>query len=80
MAVVNPLPKEKAAPELHDTYDKLTKVFGVVPNIFATMAQRPEVLRHFLALYAAVMNRGTVELKYKELAYLKTSTLNNCEY
>jgi AhpD family alkylhydroperoxidase len=27
-----------------------------------------------------VMSGGTVEAKHKELAYLKTSLLNGCEY
>jgi alkylhydroperoxidase family enzyme len=80
MAVVNPLPKENAAPELHETYEGMIKRFGKVPNIFATMAHRPNVLKKFLPFYGAVMNEGTVEARYKELAYLKTSLLNGCEY
>jgi uncharacterized peroxidase-related enzyme len=80
MAVVNPLPKEKAAPEVHETYEGMTKRFGKVPNIFATMAHRPNVLKNFLPFYGAVMDEGTVEPRYKELAYLKTSLLNGCEY
>jgi hypothetical protein len=31
-------------------------------------------------LYGAVMDEGTVEARYKEFAYLKTSLLNGCEY
>lgn len=80
MAVINPLPKEKAAAELHGIYDALTGKFGRMPNIFATMAHRPSVLNNFLPLYAAIINEGTVEARYKELAYLKTSLLNGCEY
>jgi uncharacterized peroxidase-related enzyme len=80
MAVVNPLPKEKAVPELHETYEGMIKRFGKVPNIFGTMAHRPNVLKNFLPFYGAVMNEGTVEPRYKELAYLKTSLLNGCEY
>ncbi len=44
------------------------------------MAHRPNVLKHFLGLYGAIMREGTVEGKYKELAYLKTSMVNGCEY
>jgi alkylhydroperoxidase family enzyme len=80
MAVVNPLPKEKAAPEVHEAYEGMTKRFGKVPNIFGAMAHRPNVLKNFLPFYGAVMNEGTVEPRYKELAYLKTSLLNGCEY
>ena len=80
MAVVNPLPKEKAAPEVHEIYDAMTKRFGKMPNFFATMAHQPDVLRKFVPLYGAIINEGTVEPRYKELAYLKTAMLNGCEY
>lgn len=80
MAVVNPLPKEKAAPELHETLEAMTKQFGKIPNIFASMAHRPNVLKNFLPFYGAVMDEGSVEARYKELAYLKTALVNGCEY
>jgi alkylhydroperoxidase family enzyme len=80
MAVVNPLPKEKAASEVRETLEALTKQFGRIPNIFATMAHRPNVLKNFLPLYGAIIDEGTVEARYKELAYLKTSLINGCEY
>ncbi len=80
MAVVDPVPSEKAPEELKALYDTLSKTHGRVPNFFATMAHRPGALKAFLPLYATVMREGTVEAKYKELAYLKTSALNGCEY
>jgi hypothetical protein len=80
MAVVNPLPKEKAADEIKPIYDGLTKNFGRMPAFFGTLAHRPSVLKHVLGLYGAIMNEGTVEPRYKELAYLKTSIANGCEY
>lgn len=80
MAVVNPLPKDKAAPELHETYEGMQKKFGKMPNFFAAMAHRPGVLQKFLPFYSEVMTQGTVETRYKELAYLKTAMTNGCEY
>jgi uncharacterized peroxidase-related enzyme len=80
MAVVNPLTKEQAAPELQDLFEKLAARAGKVPNIFAAMAHRPAVLNAFLPLYKAVINQGTIEAKYKELAYLRASMVNGCEY
>ncbi|MFQ5695369.1 MAG: carboxymuconolactone decarboxylase family protein [Terriglobia bacterium] len=80
MPVVNPVPKEKAAEEVKPIYEELGKKFGRMPNVFAVMAHRPKVLKHFLPLYASVMADGTLEAKYKELAYLKTSQVNGCEY
>lgn len=80
MSVVTPLPKERAVSELHSIYDALSKKFGNMPNIFGLMAHRPDVLGKFLPFYSAVMESGTVEPHYKELAYLKTSVTNGCEY
>ncbi len=80
MGVVNPLTKEQAAPEVQTTFEKLAGRAGKVPNIFAAMAHRPAVLNAFLPLYKAVINEGTVDAKYKELAYLRTSMVNGCEY
>ena len=80
MAVIDPIPTDKAPDDLKSMYDDLTKTFGRVPNIFAVMAHRPGALKAFRPLYAAVISGGTVEGKHKELAYLKTSLLNGCEY
>jgi len=80
MAVVNPIPKQNAAPEVKGLYDNLAQTFGRMPNIFAVIAHHPGVLKNFLPLYSAVMAEGTIEPKYKELAYLKTAMLNGCEY
>lgn len=80
MAVVNPLTKEQAASEAHEIFDALTQKVGKVPNFFATMAHRPNVLKNFVPLYNSILREGTVEARYKELAYLKTSLINGCEY
>ena len=80
MPVVKPIPKDQAASELQAIYDQLSQKFGRMPNIFAVMAHRPSALKNFLPFYAAVMADGTIDQKYKELAYLKTARLNGCEY
>jgi uncharacterized peroxidase-related enzyme len=78
--VVEPLPRDKAASEVLPIFDRLTQAFGHMPAFFATMARSPEALQHFIALYSAVINKGLVEAKYKELAYLKAALTNGCEY
>jgi len=80
MAVINPVSKDKTPDDVKPIFDTLSKNFGRVPAIFGTMAHRPGVLKHFLPLYGAIMNEGTVEPKLKEFAYLKTSIINGCEY
>jgi uncharacterized peroxidase-related enzyme len=77
---ISPISKESAAPQVHPILDKLTHGFGKVPAFFGTMARVPEALEHFLPFYSAVIEHGTVERKYKELAYLKASLINGCEY
>jgi len=80
MSSVTPLKKEAASPEIHAIYDGMNKKFGKVPNIFGLMAHRPDALAKFLPLYGSIMEGGTVAARYKELAYLKTSMVNGCEY
>jgi len=77
---ISPVSKESAAAEVQPILDKLTHGFGKVPSFFGTMARVPEALATFVPFYAAVIEHGTVERKYKELAYLKTSLINGCEY
>jgi uncharacterized peroxidase-related enzyme len=44
------------------------------------MANRPEVLKTFVPHYAAVMGRGSVDRRTKELVYLTVSYANECAY
>jgi len=61
-------------------YDHFLKERGNVPNMFRTVAHRPEILRTMIAHFRAVMETGTVGAKLKELVILRTSQLNRCEY
>jgi uncharacterized peroxidase-related enzyme len=78
--VISPVSKENAAPEAQPILDKLNHAFGKVPAFFGTMARVPEAFATFVPFYTAVIEHGTVERKYKELAYLKASLINGCEY
>jgi len=78
--VISALTREQAAAEVQPIFDRLTQAFGHMPAFFATMARVPEALQHFMPLYGAVINKGKVEAKYKELAYLKTALTNGCQY
>jgi uncharacterized peroxidase-related enzyme len=79
-AGVTPLTKDQAAPSVQPIFDKLNHVFGRMPSFFGVMSRVPDALTHFLALYSSVIDHGSVEAKYKELAYLKTAQINGCEY
>ena len=77
---ISAISKENAAPEAQAILDKLTQGSGKAPAFFGTMARFPEALATFMPFYSAVIEHGTVERKFKELAYLKTSLINGCEY
>ena len=80
MGIPKPLTKEDAPAELHRSYDALMAEIGKIPNLFGTVARFPEAMKTFLQFYDAVMNKGKIETRYKELAYLKTSAINDCRY
>jgi uncharacterized peroxidase-related enzyme len=68
---------DQAAREIFDHYKKER---GNVPNMFRTVAHRPEILRTMIAHFRAVMETGTVGHKLKELVIVRTSQINQCEY
>ena len=49
-------------------------------HFFRTMANRPEVLKTFIPLYAAIVGPGSVERRVRELVYLTCSLTNHCAY
>ena len=61
-------------------YDHYMKMRGNVPNMFRTVAHRPEIFRTMIAHFRAVMETGTVPAKLKELVIVRVSQLNTCEY
>ncbi len=61
-------------------YDHYLKTRGNVPNMFRTVAHRPEILRTLVAHFRAIMETGTVPAKLKELVIVRTSQMNDCKY
>ena len=80
MSVVKPVSADRVADEARPVYEQVSQRLGRVPNFFATMAHRPNVLKHFPAFYGAITSEGTVDARLKEFAYLKTSIVNGCQY
>ena len=78
MPHVQPLKDEQANPQGKALFDKIHGAFKMVPNIFRTMGHAPKVLEATLAFDHAI--QGDLDPKLRELAYLKTSQLNHCEY
>ena len=80
MGIPKPLSKEQASDELHKIYDAIQADIGKMPNLFGVLARFPAALKSLIPFYDAVMSKGIIETKYKELAYLKTSSINACRY
>jgi len=55
---------------------------GFVPNVFTTLAHRPDEFRAFFAYHDALMEReeSTLSAAEKEMIVVATSAANGCEY
>ena len=74
------LTPEEATGDTKQIFDDYMKERGNVPNMFRTVAHRPDYLRTMIAHFRTVMNTGTVPTKLKELLFVRVSQINNCEY
>lgn len=71
---------QMADPAANDFLASLEAKSGRASYFFRTMANRPEALKNFVPLYGAIMGRGSVDHRVKELAYLACSYANKCAY
>jgi alkylhydroperoxidase family enzyme len=74
---------EEATGPVKDLFDASTKVLGRTANLLRILAHSPYLARWFLPLVAAVRqpNAGAVTpARLRNLAVLKTSTINGCRY
>jgi uncharacterized peroxidase-related enzyme len=79
MALVSYVSNSNAAAKVKPVFEGMEKKLGAVPNVFRVMAHNPEMLEAFLALNAT-LPRTELNGKLRELAYIKTSELNGCDY
>src|SRR6201996_5264044 len=77
-----PVPPLDALPE--DIRTRLLAVqekSGFIPNVFLTLAFRPDEFRAFFAYHDALMERDSGLTKAeREMIVVATSSFNNCEY
>ena len=77
-----PIPELSSLPHdiqqmLHDVQEKA----GFIPNVFITLAHRPDELRAFFAYHEAVMSRPSgLSKSEKEMIVVASSAENNCLY
>ena len=78
MPHVQPLSDELANPQAQGLFGKIKSAFKMVPNIFRTMGHAPGVLEATLTFDQAIHH--DLDAKLRELAYIKTSKINHCNY
>ncbi|GGA59410.1 alkyl hydroperoxide reductase AhpD [Edaphobacter acidisoli] len=80
MPRISRLTREEVSPSAITIYDRYLRERGNVPNMFRTMAHRPEIFETIIAHMEAVLNTGTLPKALKELAIVRTSQLNRTPY
>jgi uncharacterized peroxidase-related enzyme len=80
MARISRLGRRDVSEAVGEIYDRFVRQRGNVPNMFRTVAHRPEILQTMIAHMEAVLNTGTLPTALKELVIVRTSQMNNCEY
>lgn len=71
--------RDQAPPEVQEAYDKAQKTMGRVSNFVKIMANHPQSVPGFLAWYPR-LREGALDIKLRQLAYVKASQLNGCNY
>lgn len=77
---IQPVEKEQATDVVRRIYEALEQRAGSVSDFTKMLAHKPEALRAFNQLFAAVMAEDTLSRRLKELAFLRVSILNGCTY
>jgi uncharacterized peroxidase-related enzyme len=80
MARISRLKRSEVRPSSVAIYDKTLRDRGNVPNMFRTMAHRPEIFETIIAHMDAVLNTGTLSKALKELVIVRTSQCNRTPY
>ena len=80
MARMRPLNPDEAGPESQAVFESFQRQRGNIPNMFRTMARRPEIMTTAVAHMQAVFNTGTVEKRLKEMLAVRVSQINDCAY
>ena len=77
-----PVPSLEQIPEdLRNRILEIQKKTGFVPNVFLTLAHRPEELRAFMAYHDTLMDGDSgLSKAEREMIVVATSALNDCQY
>jgi len=73
------LDREQVPPDVQAVYDSMKKATGRVLNTFRLMAHHARSVAPFVAFYGT-LREGGLDLKLRQLAYVKASQINGCNY
>jgi len=71
---------DEVTPEVREMFERFRRTRGNIPNMFRTLAHRPDITITAEAHMNAILNEGTVDPALKELAVVRTSGKNRCAY
>ncbi|WP_175762161.1 peroxidase-related enzyme [Burkholderia ambifaria] len=89
MTAANPAPVSRfPVPALDDLPDDIRERIaaaqeksGFIPNVFLTLAHRPDEFRAFMAYHDALMDKpGNLTKAEREMIVVATSAVNQCQY
>lgn len=78
-ARVSYIEPDEAEGSINDIYEVVEQKFGQVLNVVKVLGNSPEGLDGVMSAMGA-LDHFDLEPKYVELAYLKASSVNECEY
>src|SRR5206468_11726238 len=73
------LDREQVPPDVQTVYDTMKKATGRVLNTFRLMAHHARSVAPAVARYGP-LREGAPDLKLRQLAYVKASQTNGCNY
>lgn len=80
MPRISPLPIDGAPEAAKPAFERFLAERGNVPNMFRTLARRPEMMETLSRHLQAVTYSGTVPVRLKETMAVYVSLRNSCRY
>jgi alkylhydroperoxidase family enzyme len=75
-----PVVADPQDPRVTAIYTQIKQAFGRVPNVLGTFANHGAIFVGIWELIRALFTEATLDPRLRELAYLRTSMLNECHY
>ena len=80
MPRISRLDRSAVSDEVGEIYDRFMKQRSNIPNMFRTVAHRPEILRSMIDHFGVISANGALPAKLKELLFVRVSQINHCVY